>query len=175
MTSTSWQSELSQWSLLSMIQWKRHSYSNREHARNSKDIWEIHKAIWWKAERLEAPWRRQNGIRENFTPSPKDSDLGPWAASEREGTWEGMFIHKNIKDPPSALATWGKAPTEVKTNAVVTSSSQHPRKADSEDRVRKPQEHTEESTPHPHLPSAWDLSRTQRAQNTWLFTPTQWQ
>lgn len=49
------------------------------------------------------PWRRQNRVRENVIPSPKDCDLGPREASEREGMGEGMFIRRNVKDPQWAL------------------------------------------------------------------------
>lgn len=40
--------------------------------------------------------------------SPKDCDLGPCTASEREGRWEGAVVHRNIKVTQGPLHPRGK-------------------------------------------------------------------
>ena len=112
-TSVSWQSELSRWSLLSTVQPKRHSYCNRKHPHNTKDVWETHTTYVRRWRGWSPPPRRWNGVRESVAPSPKTAIRGLCAASKKEGREESVPLLSNIKDPQGPSQPTGKAPTEV--------------------------------------------------------------
>ena len=164
--SASWQSEFSQWPLPSTIQWKRHSNSNRGHPHNKNDIWETHTATGRRVERMKATSRRWNRVREKCAPSPKDCDAVLHEASEGEGRREHTFV--GTSKIPNGPRAQGKAPTEVKANTAMTSSSQDPSGADSKDRASKHRNVHRRKRLLTELPntgcSTWDPRRSQMAQ-----------
>ena len=126
---------------------------------NTKDIWETCTAICWKVEVLESPLRKWNEVRESFSSSPKSSDT-VIACSFWEERGEGtVILHRNTID----LHSLGESPPQRWLAITrVSSSSQHPRRADSKGRVRSPWDYAGErkrpslqpGTPAHHLRAA---------------------
>ena len=129
---------------------KEQQYSNRRYPNSTG----IQGKSWQADDRGQRGWsppqRSWNAVREKVVPSPK-TGVAAMGGSMKEGAVEGLHIYKITQDPLGHFSLEGSPLTGQKLLHGVTSSSQDPRRPDTERRLGTLGLHAGDRAP----PMAW--------------------